>query len=64
VRIGVHLGPFWVSTRAGGRRRRRSRSARGPSGAPSGCASLLILAGLAVLALWPFGLASMRGTGR
>jgi hypothetical protein len=30
VRVGVRFGPFWISGRAGGRRR-RSRAASGPS---------------------------------
>jgi len=33
MRIGVHIGPFWISGRVGGRKRRvpRSRAASGPS---------------------------------
>lgn len=51
MRIGVHVGPFWVS--GGGR--------RGPSSG-RGCATRLIF--FAALALWPLLLGHERGGGR
>jgi cytochrome bd-type quinol oxidase subunit 2 len=58
VRVGMRLGPFYVSTSTRRRRRRRSSSSAGGGGR-----TLLTIFGVLLLIGWPLALGQMHGGG-